>query len=190
MSTVLGVNVMSLVKVSTDVVKYAQTAAMDALKDEPGFWWITKSALLERAYLMGISNALGAISEKDDENTFFIKTFSETLWERKADDSFTSTPLGKDYSTIREAALGGKAPAPAEIDELIFDINRLNDKWCGAVRMVLQELSVIKSLRSKANPQSYEIDGEITGILRYLDDVFRLLALLETSHKLKDRLGE
>jgi hypothetical protein len=208
---------MSSVKIDRGTVELAFEAADNALMNNVDLAWIRCSCIIERAYFMGLSEGLDAISDKDvvGRVDMPLKVLRQTLWARSADDTFPSTRIGKSFAALEEwvRALDKEVEALAEgvrivhtgqdIDHLIAtvigDIDMLDHEWRVHVNTVRSLLSDIQSAASGLptienditdKENAYKKLHQIHGYIRYLDERIRFIALLETHHEMSRRLTD
>jgi len=84
--------------IATEAVDALSASASKALEDD--FPWITKSAMLERAYFLGVFACLREIAKEDDLKGFLFQNWSYTCNSRAFDDTFSSTRMGKAFETL------------------------------------------------------------------------------------------
>jgi hypothetical protein len=185
-------------KIATEAVDALSASVSKALEDD--FPWITKSAMLERAYFLGVFACLREIAKEDDLKGFLLKGWADTANSRAFDNTFSSTRMGKAFDTLdryvnaqtrKQAALesGAEAVSVTEaLEELMRGAEWHEDLICQA-RAKIEELTVRigESIRRRRSPEpadsaNHQAVEQQLGVLRELEHWVRIVALLETDH--------
>ncbi len=112
-------------------VEAAVTAAMDELEQTQV--WIKKSALIERAYLMGLYYGLNAIADEDDLGDLVRNTVMRTMWNRSLDNTFPNTTVGQKFFDLEQSfndQPGAAAAAFASFLEAVYNQGESFNRYC------------------------------------------------------------
>ncbi len=183
-------------------VDAAVAAATQFLAEEPGFAWIKKSGLLERAYFAGLFGGLRGVASEDDVGHILVRAIAETIFPRSADDSFQSTRTGVLFDSVR----GELSSEDVERRALLTAIQRfadhvcaLDDEWNSRIRHTRMLLDAVgKSSQATGSDGIAEENLEKRDWQRHeihqrteeLEQFARYFALVETDHKIWKRLQE
>ncbi len=177
-----------------DEAKAAITAAEEALSQNSGFSWIKKSALVERAYFLGLFSGLSAIAADDDLKPF-DSILIKTLRYRKGDDTFPSTKVGQAFSSLRGKLRERPEPSNPSMIEYVAN---LREAIREDERFFQHHLRAIDDMFSRFSSSSEEptlTNNDLRSeqqhrLLEALEPYLRIVALLETEHLLSNRLDE
>ncbi|MGQ0658776.1 MAG: hypothetical protein ACT4NU_11905 [Chromatiales bacterium] len=183
-------------------VDAAVAAATRSLAEEPGFAWIKKSGLLERAYFLGLFGGLRGIASEEDIGRILVCAIAKTMFPRSADDSFQSTRTGVLFDSVRRELLRedvDRAALLAAIQRLADHVDALDREWNSRVRHTRMLLETGgQSSQATGRDANAEEDAEQRDRQRHenhrwaeeLEHFARHLALIETDHKIWKRLEE
>ena len=183
-------------------VDAAVAAATRSLAEEPGFAWIKKSGLLERAYFAGLLNGLQGIASENDVGHILVRAIAETMFQRSADDSFQSTRTGVLFDLVRRELTREDVDRPAlfaAIQRLADHVDALDGEWKSRVRQTSMLLEVAgKSSQATGRGGNTEENAEQRDRQRHeihrqaeeLEHFARYFALVETDHKIWKRFQE
>jgi hypothetical protein len=187
-------------KIGDAAVETAISAAADSLANNPNIAWIRESALVQRAYFLGLFEGLAAIAEEDAIGNRLVPLLAGTFWSKSADDTFPSTQLGRHFAAL-EARLRGIETGISwdrhSIDSVLADIRHLDCEWRSCVEASVTLLGKIESaavgLKHPIGEGARGREGESEELRRIkdcmsdLDMMMRYMALLETHHELDKR---
>jgi hypothetical protein len=145
--------------ISNDTVNNAIFAARHELTNTAELSWIKESALTERAYYMGLYFGLSGIAEKEILDTLLLKTILGTMWQRKADDTFAATSIGREYGKLKNILQSGEPPDSDfrnTTESLQHDIERHDQKWQSIFRQaqeVMNEIIQVSSIEKEAEDE-------------------------------------
>jgi hypothetical protein len=190
--------------ISKSEVKEAIDGARSALKEESGLSWVRLSALLERAYFLGVLSGLRKIANEEDLNALF-GSFLQTMWARGADDTFGETRIGKAYDEVNDlirreldAALSANREGRTHQirDSMADDFDGLQDLVKELQRYLHLNAESIDEIISRiasdvTGPEGLGTEAleEKMHLVKSLEEPLRVVSLLETDHKLTKRLG-
>ena len=191
--------------ISREEASSAFDGARSALEDESHLQWVRSSALLERAYFLGLWSGLRTIANEDDVSGMFNHSLVQTMFSRSADDTFRGTRVGEAYSAFSDRARErlGKMLSEHEQGE--------DHATSGLTKKDFNELlHLVEELRKYLNQTIKDIDTLIVDVERStdciangdgeairaqmqmiegLEEPLRVVALLETDHLLSKRVG-
>lgn len=170
------------------------TSASDALKPGADFAWIRESAILERAYYIGLYAGLKAIAQEEDLDRLLRRALFETVFMRSGDDSFSSTPVGKAYEELKKSFLDNKDPEQFTqlIRALLTKLDEIDRSWNSALfaaRRIIEELNRLKTKSDSANANADsrnlvdEIISEGCRLFEMLEQYLRVVSLIQTDHR-------
>jgi len=174
--------------ITKDQVDSAIAAAKDALVTDGDFAWVRKSALIERAYYAGLYAGLRAIAHENDLKEMILRSIVDTMFTRGGDDSFDSTPIGREFSTLKQRLLDDKESTfPAETTvRLTASLEKLDQRWNSVLTQAKRVIGHIQNLADDchANPEKDDwLRHEYCGLLEELEHVLRIASLLQTDHR-------
>lgn len=194
---------MSLTKIDSAAAELAINAAQEALANDTNLAWIRKSCLIERAYFLGLFNGLDAIAEENAIGKHLGRIFMLTYWARSADDTFRSTPLGRDFEALKTALLGLETGERLDLqvfETVIRDINLVDRAWRERLKHVHELLANTQAVASvfrppidEDAPERNRVNQELRQIhyhVSQLEEMLRFMALLETHHEMSKRLED
>jgi len=185
--------------ISEDAVGKAVDSAEHELAKNPDMSWITKSALTERAYYVGLFNGLSGIADEELINGHIVKLVMGTMWQREADDTFPSTKIGQNYQKLMNK-INSRQPVDDEFKQVLKSLEHYiesnNRKWQGVMREVqglMERVSdIVVALENNtvvaASNHDYKNWYELRELfLGHLGTLARQVALIEIDHNLQNR---
>jgi len=171
-----------------DQVDAAIAAAQESLNADGDFAWVRKSALMERAYHVGLYAGLRAIAREDDLKGLILRTIVDTMFARGGDDSFNSTPLGKEFNNLKKRLLAGEESTlpPESTAALTASLEELDRRWNSALtraRGLIGHLQHLIDDRHADTGKDDRLRNEYHGLLEELEHVVRLASLLQVDHR-------
>jgi hypothetical protein len=183
-------------------VDAAIAAARHALDSKPGFAWIKKSSLLERAYYMGLFNGLRRIAKEEHLSNSLLQPILGTFFPRRADDSFDFTGMGEAFESLKQHLMQRDSDKPALLEALqqfADQIDRQDREWNTRLRHtrhLLEEIRAVnrvtrsdRSALETAEQQERRLN-ETLRLIESLEELARYIALLETDHRIWKSLDE
>jgi hypothetical protein len=180
-------------------VETAVSAAKTSLISDSDIKWIRQSALLERAYYLGLYKGLASISDSQSLNILLFHTLMNTAWERGSDNTFNSTNIGKNFQQLKDDfnnAVEGEKLAAASTLDLMNQIHSLDNQWRSCVSHCLDLLNQNKKIADEFNrsvennsldqDQHHEFLNKLEP--RRLEEMLKFISLLEISHEFSKNL--
>jgi hypothetical protein len=184
-----------------DTLEKAFATALDALANNAGLSWIKKSCITERAYCLGILAGLSSTSEEHLLGGGIAQALMGTMWQRKADDTFVSTTIGRNHRQLIDMLRCGQ-PIGSEFQQTINDLERdieKNDrKWRSLVQQIEDLMKTVAETAAEFETNTLEAVGDrgdenryrLLQLLDYFEPLARKIALLETDHRIQSRFEE
>ena len=180
-------------------VESAVSAAKDSLISDSDVKWIRNSALLERAYYLGLYKGLISISDSHSLNILLFHALMNTVWERAGDNSFDSTMIGKLFQQMKDdfnVAINGEKFATESTVDLMNQIHSLDNQWRSCVSHALDLLNQNKKLADEFNrsveSNSLDQDQHHPFLNKLdpmrIDEMLKFISLLETSHEFSKKI--
>ena len=169
---------MDSVTLSTDDISSTFSSGLNRLKENA---WIKQSVLLERAYFLGLYNGLKSLVVQKGLEVFFYRDLDSigpkalwgAIWTRSVDDTFGQTEVGKLFSVLRL----GRCEDMVDRDDLLqleTKVKNLDAVW----RNSIVDATHLLDVKSLCFPE---------GRVNALEEVLRLLSLIETNHLISAR---
>jgi hypothetical protein len=151
-----GTGILEITMIRKEDIDSVIEAADKAINHERGgdFAWISKSAILERVYYLGLYAGLRPIASGNDLDSILRKALLQTMSARKFDDSFGSTPIGACFRVLASLAqkfddLYERQLASAAQSAATFD-------WADTTRLHGDVQSCLSELIAKAERRDQE----------------------------------
>jgi hypothetical protein len=186
---------MSAAKIEKATVDMGIAAARDALANEPGLAWVTRSSLLERAYFSGLYVGLSAIAEDSEKvlSRLLIDTLYNTLYPRGADDSFDTTSTGKAFAALKQHLTRPESDQVDSLEAMQGFADHIDGKDCQwnsglrHTRDLLDQLRTMhlkwSALSAQETTKSPERQNIVHDLVEKLEKIARFIALTETDHR-------
>jgi hypothetical protein len=174
--------------ISKKQVDAAVAAAKEELNPDGDFTWVRKSALMERAYHVGLYAGLRAIAREDDLEGPMLRALVNTMFPRDGDDSFDSTPLGREFNKLKKRVLDGEASTlPPEVtDAMTSSLEDLDRRWTSTLsdaRRLIVHIQHMLDNRYADTGKDDSLRHEYYGLFQELEHLVRLASLLQVDHR-------
>ncbi|WP_319587945.1 hypothetical protein [uncultured Desulfobulbus sp.] len=181
--------------ISKKQVDAAVASAKEAIRPDADLSWVTRSALMERAYFLGLYAGLRSIANEDDLRGLVLKTITNTMFSRNGDDFFTSTSLGKVFNALQHEILYAERQIvnPESIDSLRVGIEEIDHRWkynvneaeelTEALRRTIQASTVTGVASPTTDREERDFRHRCCQMLQHLEKCIRFLSLPQTDHR-------
>lgn len=175
----------------------AQVVSAVRLLDDDASW-IKGSALLERAFYLGVIAGLRGLANEQSLAWLLTERLAKTAFGRKFDNTFPSTVMGNALATVdrslHELASRGNPPhvTSTAVNDALRVIERATAHHAKEVMNAGHRIQVLADCMRDAmalsaslqpdDPRYGRAMDEQFGILRELEHWTRIVALLETDH--------